>query len=123
MVTNQTSTSEFRLSRNERPECVDITHIVTRIVDWRFQDESGMRELWMSGHSAQCVLTDMALADVPVPVNSRVILCFRIVEMHRPDVPGADCVVQELNYRVQPALLPKIITGRKGMGSIKTDTQ
>jgi len=58
------------LSSDERSQPVKILQICARIVVRRFEDERSVRQLWMLRKATQGFCADVALADVPVSIDS-----------------------------------------------------
>ena len=52
---------------------LEIFEICTRIIVWSFEDKGSVFEFWMTSDAAQCIGADVTFADVPVPVDARVV--------------------------------------------------
>src|SRR5260370_39968741 len=75
---------------NKRPERVEVLQIRPRIVVRSLQDERGMRVFRMARDAAQGFTANVAFADGPVPIDTRVIRRPRMFEMH-----GADSLLSD----------------------------
>src|SRR5687768_2469560 len=68
----------------QRFQCFEIFEIIALSIDWRLQNESFSAQLGMVYDPAEAFETDVAFADVCVPVELRIEAPFRVVRMdHR----------------------------------------
>src|SRR5439155_23202726 len=66
----------------ERAEHIQVLQIGARVVVGCFEDESGMREFWMLGHATECLRADVAFANMPMSIDTRIVRGARIIEMN-----------------------------------------
>src|SRR5262245_56985828 len=82
-----------------------------------------MRQLWMAGEAPQCFPADMSLADVPVPIDARVVSRLRVIEVHGAHIPESDSPLDYRDRRFQSIRFPNVIAGSEGMRGIDANAE
>src|SRR6185295_11692860 len=75
------------------------------------------------GHAPQRLSADVALADVPVAIDTSIVSGARVVKMNGANVPRSYRALKFIDQRFQTILLADIVAGGKGVGSIKTNAE
>jgi hypothetical protein len=70
----------------------------------------------------ESVATNVALPDMPVAVDARVVLSFGVVEVNRSDILRSHRQVKCLDRCFQTILLAYIIAGSEGVCGVEADT-
>lgn len=107
---------------DKRPQQIEVLHVNSRIDIGSLQDKSRVREPGMAGHTSQRWLTDVALADVPMTVNSGIVFGAGVVEMNRSNIFRLNGFLNLLDQRFKTVLLAQIIAGREGVSCIEAHT-
>lgn len=77
----------------------------------------------MLGHTTQGFDADVALADVPVSIDARIVRRARVVEMNGANVLCPDRSFNPAHQRLQTVVLANVVASGESMGSIKADPQ
>ena len=56
-----------------------------------------MREFWMLGYPSQCFGADVALANMPMSIDPRIVSGARIIEMNNAHILGPHCTFYLFN--------------------------
>src|SRR5438552_14608851 len=82
-----------------------------------------MGKFRMPRKAPQSLAADMAFADVPVPVDPRIVGRARVVEMHCANVSQADRSTNNLQRCFQPVGLAYVVPGGERMRGVDANTQ
>src|SRR5581483_2198509 len=108
---------------DKRPEAFQILQISPRIVVWRFQDESAVREFGMLREPTQRISADVPFADVPVPIDAWVVRRFRIIEVNGADTLQPNSPFDDRYERFETIFFANVITRGERMRGVDTDAK
>src|SRR6185369_13887582 len=77
----------------------------------------------MTSDATQRFGSDVALADVPVAIDARVVDGARIVEMNGAHVFSLHCLLHSLKQRLQSVFLAKVISGGECVCRVETNCE
>src|ERR1700730_5231696 len=111
------------VSVDEGAKCFNVLQISARIVVGCFQNEGCVFQFRVPGNAAQSLATDVALANVPMSIDARVVRSARIIEVNRPDVADSDRATELFNQGFQTMFFTDVVTCSKCVGGIETNTE
>jgi hypothetical protein len=97
--------------------------VVSEFVLRRLQKESGVRESRLSCDTREGFRADVSEADVPMPVNARVVRGARIVEVYGAHSGKADVSFERVERGGQSVFVSDVVAGGEGVRCIETDTE
>jgi len=108
---------------NKRSQHLKIFQIRARIVVGCLKYERRLGQPGMLGHATQRLGPDVALADVPMSIDPRIVRRTGVIEMNGANVLCPHRGFDSANQRFQTVVLANVVAGGEGMSSIETDTK